>query len=243
MTEFLGADAGRVQAVALAFSGLFSRLEDLAIPVVALIDGFALGGGNELAMAAHHRVATENAAIGQPEIKLGIFPGYGGMQRLPRLVGPRRALEMTVNGEPIGAREALAIGLVDAVAPSATGLVAAYQAAKAFADGRRPTPRRSWDAMAAAQREELQALLADPRVRALAATGPAPDPGDLEAARACAAAYAIRALAFGYANGFNPGLRNDAELFGASVACPSGQEWIRRFVAKDPAQASFLSLL
>jgi enoyl-CoA hydratase/carnithine racemase len=232
-----------VRDIALGFLGLFSELERLAIPVVALIDGFALGGGNELAMAAHYRVATENAAIGQPEIKLGIFPGYGGMQRLPRLVGPRKALELTVNGEAVAAREALALGLVDTVAPSATALVVAFQAAKAFAGGERPTPRRNWDSLAAGQRGELEALMAEPRVRDLARTAPGFDPEEVRAARAFACGFAIRALAFGYANGFKAGLGNDAELFGAAVASPSGQEWIRRFVAKDPAQSAFLPLL
>ena len=245
VTEFLGADSARVGAIALAAGELFGRIEDLALPVVALVDGFALGGGNELAMSAHHRVATENAVIGQPEIKLGIFPSYGGMQRLPRLVGPRKAMEMVLNGEPVGAREALAIGLVDAVAPPATALLAAFQAAKAFASGERPIPRRPWDAMAAAQRYELRALLADPVMLELARTvpPPGPDPRDLKAARACAAAYAIQALAFGYGHGFKEGWRNDARLFGEAAAAPAGQEWIRRFVAKDPAQAAFLTLL
>jgi enoyl-CoA hydratase len=242
VTEFIGADAGRVRDIALGFIGLFSALEDLAIPVVALIDGFALGGGNELAMSAHYRVATENAAIGQPEIKLGIFPGYGGMQRLPRLVGPRKALEMTVNGEAVAAWEALAMGLVDAVAPSSTALANAFQAAKAFAEGQRPTPRRHWDALGAGQRGELQALLAEAGVRELASAAPPLEAKDLKAARAFAASYAIKALQFGHAAGFQEGLRNDAELFGEAVASPSGQEWIRRFVAKDPAQSSFLPL-
>jgi enoyl-CoA hydratase len=245
VTEFLGADPQAVRRVALRCQGLFSRLEDLPIPVVALIDGFALGGGNELAMAAHYRVATENAALGQPEVKLGIFPAYGGMQRLPRLVGPRPALALAVNGEPVGAREALRLGLVDEVAPSATALAAAYRAAEAFAEGRRPTPRRDWDALAAAQRADLEALLAEPGVRVLAAA-PRPagrDAADLGAARACAAGYAVRTLEHGYRAGFQEGLRNDAEQFGEAVASPSGQEWIRRFLAKDPAQAAFLALL
>jgi enoyl-CoA hydratase len=68
------------------------------VPVVALIDGFALGGGNELAMSAHYRIVTENAQLGQPEIKLGILPGYGGMQRLPRLVGAPESIEWRTAG-------------------------------------------------------------------------------------------------------------------------------------------------
>jgi len=75
------------------------------------IDGFALGGGNELAMSTHYRIVTENALLGQPEVKLGIIPGYGGMQRLPRLVGPRKAAELSVNGESISGAEAVRLGL------------------------------------------------------------------------------------------------------------------------------------
>jgi len=243
VTEFAGGDAARVRGIARGVMDLFSMLEGLAIPVVALIDGFALGGGNELAMSAHYRVATGNAALGQPEVKLGIIPGYGGMQRLPRLVGPRRALELCANGEPIGAQEALEIGLVDEVAPASTALVSAFQAARAFAEGRRPVPRRDWDALAAGQRGELEALLAEPKVRELASAPASFEPKDVRAARAYAASYAIRALQAGYADGFQAGLDHDAELFGEVTASPSGQEWIRRFLAKDPAQSGFLTLL
>ena len=88
VTEFAGSSARRIEEIALSVLRLFSEIENLKIPVIAVLDGFTLGGGNELAMSAHYRIATENAVIGQPEIKLGIIPGYGGLQRLPRLVGP-----------------------------------------------------------------------------------------------------------------------------------------------------------
>ena len=244
VTEFMGATAAQVRDIALGVSGLFAQLEALPIPVVALIDGYALGGGNELAMSAHYRLATPNAAFGQPEVKLGIFPGYGGMQRLPRLAGPRKALELCLDGEAITAREALEIGLVDEVAPPAAALVRAFDAARAFAEGRRPVPRRDWDALAAAQRAGLDAMLKEPKLQDLA--GAAPPLGreaqDLGAARAYAASFVIRALQFGYGAGFNAGWRHDAELFGDVTASPSGQEWIGRFLAKDPAQSSFLRL-
>jgi enoyl-CoA hydratase len=92
-------------------------MENLGKPVLAAINGFALGGGCELALACTLRVAAEGVKIGQPEVKLGIMAGYGGTQRLPRLVGRGRALEMLLTGEPIDAAEALRIGLVNRVVP------------------------------------------------------------------------------------------------------------------------------
>jgi enoyl-CoA hydratase len=97
----------------------FRFLETLPKPTVAAINGFALGGGLELAMAASVRFASENAKLGQPEVKLGIIPGYGGTQRLPRLVGRGRALEMLLSGEAVTAAEAHRMGLVNAVVPRA----------------------------------------------------------------------------------------------------------------------------
>lgn len=94
---------------------LLLRIERMEKPVIAAINGYALGGGLELAMACHLRVAAANARLGQPELKLGIVPGFGGTQRLPRLVGKARALELLLTGDPIGAEEARAIGLVNRV--------------------------------------------------------------------------------------------------------------------------------
>jgi enoyl-CoA hydratase len=96
---------------------VFRRCETSPKPTVAAVNGFALGGGCELAMACHVRVASEAAKFGQPETKLGIVPGYGGTQRLPRLVGQGRALQLLLTGEMIDAAEAFRIGLVNRVVP------------------------------------------------------------------------------------------------------------------------------
>lgn len=95
--------------------GVFSLIERCDRPVIALINGFALGGGCELAMACTLRIASERAKLGLPEVKLGLIPGYGGTQRLPRLVGEAQALKLLLTGEMISAAEALRIGLVDEV--------------------------------------------------------------------------------------------------------------------------------
>jgi enoyl-CoA hydratase len=98
---------------------VLNLIENLGKPVIACINGFALGGGCEIAMACTIRLASETAKLGQPEVKLGIIPGYGGTQRLARLVGRGVALEMLLDGEPITAAEALRIGLVNEVVPQA----------------------------------------------------------------------------------------------------------------------------
>lgn len=97
---------------------VFRRLEQCGKPVIAAVNGFALGGGCELAMACHIRIAAEHARFGQPEVKLGIGPGYGGTARLPRLVGRGRALELLLAGGMIDAAEAYRIGLVNRVVPA-----------------------------------------------------------------------------------------------------------------------------
>ena len=122
-----GADIGELAALsphearafALRGQAVFRQLETCGKPVVAAVNGFALGGGLELALACTVRFAGENAKLGQPEVKLGIIPGYGGTQRLPRLVGRGRALELLLAGDPVPAAEAYRIGLVNAVVPPA----------------------------------------------------------------------------------------------------------------------------
>jgi enoyl-CoA hydratase len=122
-----GADIGEIAALsaveAHAFSqagnALFRKLERFPIPVIAAVNGFALGGGCELALACTLRLAAEHAKLGQPEVKLGLIPGYGGTQRLARLIGTGPALQLLLTGEPIGAAEALRVGLVNQVVPAA----------------------------------------------------------------------------------------------------------------------------
>jgi len=114
------AGQGPVEGKARSMLGqqVFRRLELCGKPVIAAVNGFALGGGCELAMACHIRIAAEHARFGQPEVKLGIGPGYGGTARLPRLVGKGRALELLLTGEMIDAAEAYRLGLVNRVVPA-----------------------------------------------------------------------------------------------------------------------------
>ena len=116
------ANFSAVEGAQLAAKGqelLFDLIENLKTPVIAAINGFALGGGLELAMACHFRVASDNAKMGLPEVSLGLIPGYGGTQRLPRLVGKGRAMEMIMTAGMITAEDAYRAGLVNHVVPQA----------------------------------------------------------------------------------------------------------------------------
>ncbi|MBU2548750.1 MAG: enoyl-CoA hydratase/isomerase family protein [Proteobacteria bacterium] len=144
----IGADVGEIGGIrtiaeahrlAVKAQSLFLKLESLPRPTIAAVSGPALGGGCEMALACDVRIAAENAVFGTPEIKLGILPGAGGTQRLPRLIGPGRAKDMLYSGEPIDAREAFRIGLVNMVVPlddligEARQKAAQYAARPAFA--------------------------------------------------------------------------------------------------------------
>ena len=131
--ELAGLSGLEGQALALRGQKIFSKLEALGKPVIAAINGFALGGGCELALAASIRIAGETAKLGQPEVKLGLIPGYGGSQRLPRLVGKGAALKMILTGEMVSAAEALRIGLVDEVVPAAELMTRARELAATIA--------------------------------------------------------------------------------------------------------------
>ena len=243
--EFQGNTAAGIAKIAGYNISIFSDIEKLNIPVISLIDGFALGGGNELAMSTHYRIATENARLGQPEIKLGIIPGYGGLQRLPRLVGPRFAAELCVNGEAIDTRSAIKAGLVDEFASASRALKRAVEIAQEFTAGKRPLVKKAWDNISAGQKDALTALLESRDVQMLA-QAPAPDAEEsknIKAARKYAARYVFEAIRYGYENGMEAGLANDAVLFGKVASSPSGQEWITRFINKDPKQGTFMTLL
>lgn len=113
--ELMGRTIIEEKAGAERGQATFAKLDRLAIPSVAVINGYALGGGLELALACTFRIATPNARLGLPEIKLGLIPGYGGTQRLPRLVGEGRAMDMVMTGRMVDAEEALQIGLINRV--------------------------------------------------------------------------------------------------------------------------------
>lgn len=116
--ELAAVNAAEGKAFSLRGQAVFRKLEMLSKPVIACVRGFALGGGCELAMACTLRIAADDAQFGQPEVKLGVLPGYGGSQRLPRLVGRGAALKLLLTGKIIDAPEALRIGLVDEVVPT-----------------------------------------------------------------------------------------------------------------------------
>ncbi len=198
---------------------VIAAIEDMPVPVVAAIQGVALGGGLELALGCHARVAWAGAKMGLPEVKLGLLPGAGGTQRLPRLVGVEKALQMIVTGAPIGAEEAAACGLVDAV------LDGAYpQAAVAFARG--VTERRRVQD----RTEKLEAARADPglidRVAAplLKASGAA-------APRAC-----VESVRAAVTMPFDAGSAEERRLFGELVAGDESRAQRHAFFAEREAQ-------
>ena len=115
--EFLELDAERGSEMSQRGQDVFFLIENFPKPVIAAVNGFALGGGCELAMACHIRVASEDAKFGQPEVNLGIIPGYGGTQRLIQYIGKGKAMELLMTGDMIGAEEAWRLGLVNHVVP------------------------------------------------------------------------------------------------------------------------------
>jgi enoyl-CoA hydratase len=127
--ELSAADAVAARDVALRGQHVFDLIENLGKPVIAAVNGAAFGGGCELAMACTFRLAADTARLGQPEITLGVIPGYGGTQRLARLIGRDRAMDLVLTGRHVGADEAFRLGLVTRVVPAATLM----DEAKAFA--------------------------------------------------------------------------------------------------------------
>jgi enoyl-CoA hydratase len=136
IAELAAQNAVRGQQFALFGQDVYNAIEQSSKPVIAAVNGFALGGGCELSLACHIRIAAENARFGQPEVNLGVIPGYGGTQRLARVIGPGRAAEMILTGDMIDAQEAYRIGLANKIADKGEALNAAREmAAKIIAKG------------------------------------------------------------------------------------------------------------
>lgn len=131
--ELVDRDARLGRRISQERQELFSRIENLPVPVIAAVNGYALGGGLELALACSIRICSEKAQFGAPEVKLGIIPGDGGTQRLPRLVGLGRAMELILTGDFIDAQEAYRIGLVNKVLPQEELMDKAMELAKKIA--------------------------------------------------------------------------------------------------------------
>ncbi|HTZ57903.1 MAG TPA: enoyl-CoA hydratase-related protein [Acidobacteriaceae bacterium] len=131
--ELASLSAQEGEQVATRGQRIFELIETCGKPVVACINGFALGGGCELALACTVRIASTTARLGQPEVKIGIIPGYGGTQRLPRLIGKGAALKMILTGEPVTATEALRLGLVEEVVEPDQLMARAEQIAQTIA--------------------------------------------------------------------------------------------------------------
>ncbi len=133
INELVDRDARSGRRISRERQEIFSRIENLQVPVIAAVNGYALGGGLELALACSIRICSEQAQFGAPEVKLGIIPGDGGTQRLPRLVGPGRAMEMILTGDFIDAQEAYRVGLVNKVVPAAELMEKALELAQRLA--------------------------------------------------------------------------------------------------------------
>jgi 3-hydroxyacyl-CoA dehydrogenase len=185
---------------------VIAQIEAMPKPVVAALHGTALGGGFEVALACHFRVAMPTAQVGLPEVKLGLLPGAGGTQRLPRLVGPEKALRMIVTGEPIGAAEARADGIVDEIAEGDLATAAIAFARRAVAEHRPLQRVRDRD-------EKLAAARADPQSFEAAAAALTRRLRGREAPAAC-----VEAVRNAFMLPFDEGLRRESALFRKLVA-------------------------
>ena len=154
ISEFMGRNVVEALEAAEFGQNIFAKLDNLRIPSLAVINGYALGGGLELATACTLRVATANANLGVPEIKLGLIPGYGGTQRLPRLIGQGRALDMVMTGRMVGAEEALGMGLINRIVETPV-LDGAVEYAREFASFSLPVLRYSREAVMRADQSSL----------------------------------------------------------------------------------------
>lgn len=222
----------------------FRKIERMEKPCIAAINGVALGGGLEFALACHYRVADEHAEFGQPEINLRMLPGYGGTQRLPRLLykrsngtGTLRALEMILGGRSITSEEALEIGLIDHLATQTEDAVNfAGALVREYATGtgvlkaafeRRKAALVNWEKpQAHFVQDELNAIIQNPRIQRILKQSEG-------AGRAKAVQRAIEAITIGFEQGFEHGLAHEAKLFAEAVVDPEGgKKGIQDFMDK-----------
>jgi acrylyl-CoA reductase (NADPH)/3-hydroxypropionyl-CoA dehydratase/3-hydroxypropionyl-CoA synthetase len=221
----------------------FRMIEASPVPCIAAINGTALGGGMEFALACHYRIAEPTAVLGQPEIRLNLLPGYGGTQRLPRLLAERdgaagllRALEVIAGGRTITAGEALRDGIVDVVTEGGAGAVAAASALlRDFAMGQGTLVARFAERQAARKRWEepgdvdLGAVFAHPEVARLRAQAE-------RVGRSAAIERVFEAVTTGWTQGIAAGLRREADLFAQAVVDPAaGKAGIQAFVDRRSA--------
>jgi enoyl-CoA hydratase/carnithine racemase len=151
----------KAKELAQAGQSLFCKIERSPKPVIAAINGrYCLGGGNELALACHIRIAEERVKLGQPEIRLGIIPGWGATQRLARLIGPGKAVELILTGDPIRAKEAYRLGLVNRVVPEGAALDEALRLARRMTPLSRVALAKALDALYTGMNVRLEEGLA-----------------------------------------------------------------------------------
>ena len=224
-TFVAGADIGRLQDAAWGddsaapdWHDLFQRVEDCRKPIVMAIHGSALGGGLELAMAGHYRVAVADAQIGQPEVNLGIIPGAEGTQRLPRLAGVARALEMCVTGKPVPAEAAVAAGIVDEIVGDDLTAGAVAFAARVSAQTTHPRTRDRLDKLSFGNNAGLFAS-----ARERAATTRRFETAPLKAVDAVEAATTLS---------FDEGCRRERELFLECLRSEQAKALIHVFFAE-----------
>jgi 3-hydroxyacyl-CoA dehydrogenase len=199
---------------------VLNAIEGCAKPVIAAIDGICMGGGFELALACHYRIATPEAQLGLPEVKLGLLPGAGGTQRLPRVVGVERALNMIVSGNPVRAEELRGTALLDAVAPGELLESALSFARGVVAEGR--GTRRVRDLKIRMPDAEAYLTFARTTVKAVAGPYPAPP--------AC-----VEAVAAAVSGSFESGMRRERELFVTLMASPESAALRHIFQAERAA--------
>lgn len=208
IAELTALDPLQARAASRFVQGVFRRFERLPKPVIAAVNGFALGGGCELAIACHLRLAAPHARFGQPEVNLGLLPGYGGTQRLPRLVGRGRAVELCLTGRMVDAEEALRIGLVNEILP-------------AFAKGEDGQPLADAKGRPVFDRAAFLALVEE-RMRAILAKGP------------LAVGWCLEAIDRGLDLPLEEGCRVEADLFGHAFGSQDMREGTAAFLEKRP---------